>query len=52
MSLSVRRGEILGLTGLIGSGYEEIPYLVFGARPARSGEIAIDGQRPICRRPR
>jgi ribose transport system ATP-binding protein len=43
----VRRGEILGLTGLIGSGYEEIPYLVFGARPGRAGEIAIDGQKPF-----
>jgi ribose transport system ATP-binding protein len=41
--LAVHRGEILGLTGLIGSGYEEVPYLAFGARPARSGEIAIDG---------
>ncbi len=40
--LHVRKGEILGLTGLIGSGYEEVPYLVFGARPARSGQIAID----------
>ena len=47
VSLSVRRGEILGLTGLIGSGYEEIPYLVFGARPARCGEISLDGQNPI-----
>lgn len=48
VSLSVRRGEILGLTGLIGSGYEEIPYLVFGARPARGGEIALDGQKPFA----
>ncbi len=39
----VGKGEILGLTGLIGSGYEEIPYLVFGARPAASGTISIDG---------
>lgn len=39
--LFVRKGEILGLTGLIGSGYEEVPYLAFGARPARSGEIVI-----------
>jgi len=38
----VGKGEILGLTGLIGSGYEEIPYLAFGARPAASGMIAID----------
>lgn len=42
VSLSVRRGEILGLTGLIGSGYEELPYLLFGARTG-AGEIALPG---------
>lgn len=41
--LDVGKGEILGLTGLIGSGYEEVPYLLFGARPCRSGAIAIEG---------
>ena len=34
---AIGKGEILGLTGLIGSGYEEVPYLLFGARPCRSG---------------
>ena len=29
---TVGRGEVLGLTGLIGSGYEEVCYLLFGAR--------------------
>lgn len=44
-SFAVGRGEILGLTGLIGSGYEEIPYLLFGARPPHSGTLAFaDGQ--------
>jgi ribose transport system ATP-binding protein len=36
---SIGKGEILGLTGLIGSGYEEAPYLIFGARPCRSGVL-------------
>ncbi len=40
---AVGRGEILGVTGLIGSGYEEIPYLLFGAQPCRSGSLAMDG---------
>jgi ribose transport system ATP-binding protein len=40
----VGKGEILGLTGLIGSGYAEIPYLVFGARPASSGRIEVSGR--------
>ncbi len=47
VSLTVRQGEILGLTGLIGSGYEEVPYLVFGARPARAGEIVLQGRPPM-----
>ena len=44
----VGKGEILGLTGLIGSGYEEIPYLAFGARPAASGTIALEGDAPFA----
>lgn len=47
-SITVGKGEILGLTGLIGSGYEELPYLVFGARPPRSGTIAFDGGEPVA----
>lgn len=31
----IGKGEILGLTGLIGSGYEEVPHLMFGARRGR-----------------
>lgn len=40
-SFTIGKGEVLGLTGLIGSGYEEAPYLIFGARPCRSGVISI-----------
>lgn len=46
--ITIGKGEILGVTGLIGSGYEELPYLVFGARPCRSGSIAFDGAAPIA----
>lgn len=46
-TIEIRRGEVLGLTGLIGSGYEEIPYLVFGARPVRCGTISIEGGPPL-----
>ena len=42
--LDVHAGEILGLTGLIGSGYERIPYLLFGAAPASSGTMELNGQ--------
>ncbi len=40
--IEVRRGEVLGLTGLIGSGYQELVYLLFGARPASDGRLWID----------
>ena len=38
-----------GLTGLIGSGYEEVPYLVFGARTGRSGRIKIGDMVHVAR---
>ena len=38
-SFEVGSGEILGITGLPGNGYEEIPYLVTGARRAAGGEL-------------
>ena len=43
VSIDLRRGEIVGLTGLIGSGSDEIVYLIFGARAARSGTIELGG---------
>ncbi len=49
VSFSVRPGEILGVTGLLGSGRTEIAEAIFGARPAASGEIFIDGRRADIR---
>jgi ribose transport system ATP-binding protein len=39
VDFTVARGEILGVTGLPGNGYEEIPYLLTGAQKAASGSI-------------
>ena len=44
VSLSVRRGEILGLAGLVGSGRTELARAVFGVDPLRAGTIRLDGQ--------
>ena len=44
VTLELHRGEVLGLTGLMGMGHEEVPYLIFGADPA-SGELELDGER-------
>jgi len=43
VALSVAPGEILGLTGLIGSGYDEVPYLLSGASSARTGQLDMGG---------
>lgn len=44
VSLTLRRGEILGVTGLIGSGRSELGRIVFGLQRYTSGSILIDGQ--------
>ncbi len=43
VSLFVRRGEILGIAGLVGAGRTEMARAVFGADPFDSGRIVIDG---------
>jgi ribose transport system ATP-binding protein len=40
-SAEFSRGEVVGLTGLIGSGYDEIVYMAFGAVPAAAGTLAL-----------
>ena len=37
-------GEIVGLTGLPGSGYEEVPYLLFGAGQCTAGTLELGGR--------
>ena len=45
ISFELRRGEVLGLTGLAGSGFADIPYLLFGARRSTSGRLTVSGGR-------
>lgn len=44
ISLAVRPGEILGITGRLGSGRTELALTLFGMNPPEAGEIFIDGQ--------
>ena len=44
IDLTVRRGEIVALTGLAGCGASELLQTVFGAMPVGSGEILVDGK--------
>jgi ribose transport system ATP-binding protein len=44
VTLTLGRGEIVGLAGLRGSGQEEIGRAIGGALPRRSGEVRVDGQ--------
>ena len=43
VSLTVRRGEILGLAGLVGSGRTELARAIFGVDPLRGGAIRLNG---------
>ncbi|NMB00059.1 MAG: sugar ABC transporter ATP-binding protein [Firmicutes bacterium] len=44
ISLSVRHGEILGVTGLLGDGRSALFQAVFGAIPIASGKLYLNGQ--------
>jgi ribose transport system ATP-binding protein len=42
-SVTLGKGEVVGLTGLIGSGYDEVVYLTYGATHADCGVLSIEG---------
>lgn len=44
INFSVKRGEILGVTGLLGDGRSELFQAIFGAEDIISGKIFIDGK--------
>jgi len=45
VSLEIREGEILGLTGLVGSGRSEVARILAGADIPEKGEISIEGRK-------
>ncbi|MBU9729090.1 sugar ABC transporter ATP-binding protein [Diplocloster modestus] len=44
ISFSLRRGEVLGIAGMLGSGRTELLKSIFGADPYQSGEVVFQGQ--------
>jgi len=52
VSFTARRGEILGLAGLMGAGRTDVLNAIYGLAPADSGEISIFGRKVRVNRPR
>lgn len=50
--LQVRKGEIVGLAGLLGSGRTETALLLFGITPSDQGEAWVNGQKVNLNSPR
>jgi ribose transport system ATP-binding protein len=51
VSFQLRRGEILGLAGLVGAGRTELARIIFGADARDAGEIYVDGKLADIRSP-
>ncbi len=51
VSFTAHRGEVLGISGLVGSGKIELAHAIFGAIPLDAGEILVDGRPVTIRSP-
>lgn len=51
VSLSLRRGEVLGVSGLLGNGQSELSAALFGATEAQSAEFTVNGKSKHPRHP-
>jgi ribose transport system ATP-binding protein len=51
ISFAVKKGEIVGLSGLVGAGRTELAMVMFGAVPAEGGEMRINGKRVTIHSP-
>ena len=51
ISFEVRKGEILGFTGLAGAGRSETMRAIFGLDPLKSGKISLDGREIRIKNP-
>ena len=51
ISLKIRKGELLGFAGLLGSGRTETAEMIFGSNRISQGKIEIDGKTADIRKP-
>ena len=52
VSFNVRRGEVLGVAGLVGAGRSDLMMAIFGAHPGRkTGEFSVGGKRVVVNSP-
>jgi D-xylose transport system ATP-binding protein len=52
VSFKVRRGEVVGIAGLMGAGRSDLLMAIFGAHAGRtSGEVLIEGKRVVIKSP-
>jgi ribose transport system ATP-binding protein len=52
VSFSLRRGEIVGITGLLGAGRTELARAIVGAEPPEAGRVMVKGRAVAVRRPK
>ncbi len=50
VSFNLRRGEILGIAGLVGAGRSELVETIFGVHPDGSGDLYLHGEKMFIRR--
>lgn len=51
ISFTLRKGEIIGLGGLVGAGRTDVARALFGVAPAQSGEIMVNGSTARIHKP-
>lgn len=51
ISFEAHRGEILGFAGLIGAGRTELMEVLFGSKPAQSGQVELHGKSVLSKSP-
>lgn len=51
-SFVLRKGEVLGFSGLVGAGRTELMRAIIGADKMKTGEVYLEGKKIVCRSPK